>query len=542
MRHRWRFILPAFLVTATVLGASLFLPRKYTAEAIFERRTDMVLTEMSTQGATRAFKDPRGAIIEELTGQPAVDRLLKDIEPELRGYGLVNSRADLHALQQNVERMVTVRWDISSGAHERIRVSYTASSPKLTQLVVNTLVENHIQQQRAVMEDRLRQSAEFFRNEMERNRSAIETLENELLDFEIKHAALLPENPNNVQVQISDSQDARAQLVAARDAAATRALTLRSSVAKEPKLIQQVVRSRNPEVERLQEKLRKLQEEESNFIGFLKMKDAHPDLIALREQITQVEQEITQVPTEVIAERQDIPNPKRAELELRLTQAQSEHEALSQQLVSLDHQLTSLDGDAGQLFTVRSAYRKLTRDVEQTQRQVAFWEDNLRRVELALAADAGDKGVQLDFIRPAEANPLPVSPDFTQVFMAAIVLGLLAGGLNVFFTHRTNESFNSGEKAAASLDLDLIGAVSEIVTAQHRRMRRLRRMILYPINAVVMGSVLIVFGTLLYLDLQKPHMFSTIKANAADLIAPAVAEAGDQSQNDVPVQPMNATE
>ena len=53
---RERVVLSAFAVTLMVLGMSLFLPRKYKSEAMFERRTDMVLSEMTARGATGNFQ------------------------------------------------------------------------------------------------------------------------------------------------------------------------------------------------------------------------------------------------------------------------------------------------------------------------------------------------------------------------------------------------------------------------------------------------------------------------------------------------------
>ena len=79
LRHRWRFILPAFLVTVTVLTVSLFLPRKYAARAIFERRTDMVLAEISSQHVAQSFQDPRHMLHEDVAGVAAIDAMLQQI-------------------------------------------------------------------------------------------------------------------------------------------------------------------------------------------------------------------------------------------------------------------------------------------------------------------------------------------------------------------------------------------------------------------------------------------------------------------------------
>ena len=69
-----RFILSTFAVMSGVLLGSFLLPRMYKAEALFERRTDMVLTEIIDQGASKSFQDSqRASLVEEIAGQIAID-------------------------------------------------------------------------------------------------------------------------------------------------------------------------------------------------------------------------------------------------------------------------------------------------------------------------------------------------------------------------------------------------------------------------------------------------------------------------------------
>ena len=79
-RFRWRFIVPAFAIAVLVLVGSLMLPRKYRAEAVFERRTDMVLSEIVNHGAPRSYQDPRQSLNNEVAGDPALDEMIADLE------------------------------------------------------------------------------------------------------------------------------------------------------------------------------------------------------------------------------------------------------------------------------------------------------------------------------------------------------------------------------------------------------------------------------------------------------------------------------
>src|SRR5690606_35088284 len=97
-----------------------------------------------------------------------------------------------------------------------------------------------------------------------------------------------------------------------------------------------------------------------------------------------------------------------------------------------------------------------------------------------------------------------VSPNIAQVFMAAIGLGLLAGSLAVFIAYRTDETFAHGEQMSEHFGIPLFGAVSELITHRHRQLRRLRRLVLYPVQAVVMAAVISGIASALYLDLVEP--------------------------------------
>ncbi len=527
LRYRWRFILPAFAVTLGVLAMSLFLPRKYKSEATFERRTDMVLTEMTAKGATKNFQEPRTSLVEEITGRRAVDELISQIEPRLEKMGLIKSELDRQVLQSNIVRGTIVHWDIASGALDRVRVEYVNPNPQVSKIVVNGLVTNYIKRTQDSMDQRLKESGEFFRQEVANNRQVIEELETKLLEFEINNGDLLPESANSMQERLGARETELQETIAKRDAAIVRARNLKEAIDETPPTIVENITAPNPELTRLNDKYRKLTEELTNFTDVLKMRPAHPDVIALKQRVAELKAVIDSTDKTIVAQEQLKSNPKLAELELQYTQAVGEREALTRQIEVVTDQVAKMSAQTGDMFPVRSSYRKLNRQVEQAQRQLAFWEDNLRRVDMTLAAESGNRGIQLDFIKPGGIGAKPVSPNLAQVLMAAIGLGLMAGALSVFFAHRTDESFGSGAELAKAFDLPLLGTVSELISRQHRQTRRVRNMILYPTNAALMVAALIAMATVLYLDLEKPDTLAGLRAKASWVFQLPSAEASD---------------
>lgn len=530
LRYRWRFIVPAFAVAALVLVASLGLPRKYRASALFERRSDLVLLEMTSRGATRSFQNPRTSLTEEIGGRPAIDQLMTTLAPRLKQEGLIASQAAQRALRDDLLRRVVIHWEIATNERDRIRVEYVGLDPRVASLVVNGLVDSYITRTRAEMESKLTKSAAFFQEKVSDHRARIEQLENQLLSFEIEHAELLPNTPNNLQAQIGLVQESLSHAMSQRDAATLRIQALRQALDDAPTTIPTVVTSRNPELVMIEKQIATLRQKLHEYTVTFKMTQAHPDVVATRMQIAQLETQLAETDAEIVTQRQTTDNPRRAEMELQLTAAQSEHRAYSDQVQALKQQIEAMSAHSEGVFSVRSTHRKLTRDLSEQQRQMAFWEDNLRRIDMALAAESGNRGVQFDFIQPAEASTRPVSPNLAQVLAAAMILAGASGALAVFLAYRSDETFSGGEALAKQVGLPLLGSVSEIITQQRRRVRTIQRAVLYPTAGAAMAIVLLAAGTLLYVDLEHPEVLQGWKDQAWSLMAaesePAIAASG----------------
>ncbi len=521
VRYRWRFILATFGVTAGVLVGSFLLPRKYKAEAVFERRTDMVLTEITDRGASKSFLDSqRGSLVEEIAGQIALDEMIDSLQVSNKNSHLFKGKSalDLQNIRSELVNRITVRFDIGTKEFDRIRISFIHHDQELARAVVNTLVENYIIRTRNMIDGRLEHTAGFFHSEVERNRKLIEQLENRKLSFEIDHAELLPNFPGSIQLRLNDSQHDLGEIQQQRAAVAMRIDTLRQTIEDTPEITPQVITSRNPRLDQLEAKLAELQGQLKDFLDTYKMTDKHPDLVDLKNQIAGIEKEIGNTEEQVVSQKHLTVNLKRQELDLQLSQAVSNLQAMDKQIESLKEQIARLNLHSSQLFPIRSEYRKLTRQIEKAQRQVAFWEENLRRVKMALTAETGNRGVQLNFVKPCGVLHKPISPDLIQVLMAAVVLGMAAGGVNVFIAYRTDDSCTSAETVADSCNLPLLGAVSEIISRRQRVERRVRNMILYPLNTSAMAAVLIMVVGLLYLNLEKPMLWEQLKENPTSFL------------------------
>lgn len=529
IRYRWRFVVPAFAVAIMVLAGSLVLPKKYRASGLFERKQDIVLSEMK-RGATQSYQSASRVQLKAIASEPAVDQLLRTIKPELSEIPGYQTPSSIEKLRRDILAHALVRNDLSSADLDRIRISFTAKHPRVAAMVVNGLIELYIARSRAAMDEELNETRAFFRKEVDRYRVTIESLEDELLRFEIQNARLLPNNPNSMQSQVQRLELQLEELISEKQGAELRVRSIRREIDREPATVPAVRHAKNPELLRLEKELRALQATHDEYANVYKMKAAHPDMVAITQQIEAKKKHIAETDAEVVVGREVVNNPKRAELELRLSDAESQLQTVNHRIEAVRKQIERAAVNLPEVLPVRTKARKLEREIDQARRQLGFWEDRLRRVELALTAEDGNRGLNLTFIRPARANPQPVSPRLSQIMLTTVLLSLAAGSLAVFFAYRADDSYSSGHRLAAETRLPLLGAVSELVTRRYRRRRRLRQLTVYPLYAAVIAIVLAALTTLVYIELEEPEKLAWLRGESdpslfesADPQAPAAS-------------------
>ena len=527
LQHRWRFVLPAFLVTSLVLGVCLVLPRKYKATANFERRNDPVLTEMTNSGAVSSYMDPTNSLMKEIANGPAVATAVEQLRGDLMGRGYLDSDTDLVELRQTVMQQLVVVREYADLQRVQVRLELVLDDPDVAAMIVNALVEGYMQKTHAEHAGRLGQMAQTFRAHATSHREKLETVENEMLSFEIEHAELLPEHPHSIQTQLTSAQEELSGLLTDLEGTELRLTSLHEAIASEPATVPSVVHGRNPELERLNAKLRELDEQIANHLNVLRMRDSHPDVVALRDQAQAVRDELGMLDTEVITSTQHAPNPKRSDLEIRLTNVLADRDMLQEQVSLRRRRIDELNASATQLLPVRSDYRRLEAEVETAHRDIAYWEDRLRGVEMSQTAESGDRGVQLTFIRRAESGHRPVSPNLAQAFLAALFMGGACGSLSVFFAHRTDDSFRNDGQLRDVMSMPLLGSVSELITRSHRRARKTRRYLLYPVYGTAMAGVLLLIGGMLYLDLEDPDTMQQIRRKTNSWVSQFISPSND---------------
>lgn len=520
LRHKARFFYPAVAVMILVVWSSKFLPREYKAEAKFSRRNDPALVQMGGGTNLSNLDTVRREMWEDITGRAGVEQLINDLQltrdlPHTAD-GQLSAEGQLKQLDliREISRKLRVYYQIQADAVDIVVVSYNDSNPKLASDIANQAVENYIRKTRLRLDEMLLQARNFFQNQVITYNNRVSDLENKKLTYLMDNPGLTPDDPNalrNRLVEIRGSLDSVEQqaLIAEQ-----KRLRLQEFVKSQPEMLENLRRGPNPMISNQVEKRDQIERELEQHKSMGRRAE-HPLVVKALKRIAEIDAEIAKIqPEEVDLNKDLVPNTSRIQAEQELTILTGELAGLEKRRSELRSQLDRLEVLERNFKVARQEYVTRERELTEAQRQLNFWDDNLRRVNTALTAEVGQRGVRLAFEQRATELARPSSPAVAQILLAAIALGIGVGAGVVMLSELLDGSYHSVEQAVDGLKLPVLGAVNEIITPQQAVRKRLIAWGVYPSLAVIMVVVLLASMALVYLSLQDPLRYEQLVSPA----------------------------
>jgi len=210
----------------------------------------------------------------------------------------------------------------------------------------------------------------------------------------------------------------------------------------------------------------------------LKFTDKHPDVIATREILVQLQarqqQEIDALKrgdagAAAVAGAQS--NPLYQGIQNQLNQVDVELAALRVDLSNHERNAASLRQLVDTAPEVEAEYARLTRDYDVTKTQ---YNELLQRMERArVSGDAEQTGVvNFNVVDPPSAGFKPTFPNRPLFLIIVLVLGLALGGGTAYLMHMLKPVFSSDRSLADLTGLPVLGVVTRIWVDKYRAQMR----------------------------------------------------------------------
>lgn len=501
IRGTWRFRRPALAVTWAVcaLGwaAVLAMPDMYESRArIFvDTRTPLggYLKDLTIQPDVTAQLN---LVRQSLLSRPQLEKVIRETDLDLRAK-VPEARLKLvSSLQQKIQVKAT-----ETGAGGLVfTLQYEdrnrETSLRVIELLMNTFVEETLGGKRSGSEV----AQKFLREQIEEYEQRLRDAEERLADFKRRNVGLMPgaqgDYFSRLQAETQQLEKMQADLAIAMKEREEldRQLRGEATVAMSQSGAAGAAVGTGGTAARIREAQTKLDS------LLLQYTEKHPDVIALRETIAQLEAR-QQEEIEALKSGQGAisagaaANPVVQSIQLALNKADVDIASLRARIADAQRRVAELRKLVDTAPEVEAEFARLNRDYESTRARHLELVDRAERAKLGDQAEETE-AVRFEVIDPPTATLEPVAPNRPLLLAAVLIVGLGAGAGLAFVMHQLRPVFTNSRSLTEITGLPVLGVVSRTWLDKHRLQRR-GELIRYSAAAtglVIAFALLLMFG------------------------------------------------
>lgn len=467
LRRRWWILLSIFLVWGVVWGASWLLPTSYQSEALILVEQQKVPDQYVVPNVSASLQDRLQSISQQILSrtrlQATIDRL--HLYRPSEGVARLLKSGDPVELMRKDITIDLVRAPGHPEEFTAFKIRYSAGSPQLAQQVNTELTSLFVNENVAAQQQLSEDTTTFLENQLADARTKMEEQEAKVAAFKTRHLGDLPSQlESNVQI-LAGIQAQLQSTHQALDSARQQKAYLES-------LLQQyrsaqtatdrgnsetgsaggsensaVTPNGSPEKELrdLRLRLRDLQ---------LRYTDIHPDVVALKEKIAEMEK--LQQPAKgetndpsrnhktadaadpaALAELHPGPSPSMMQLESQLKANQLEIRNYQQREIDLDSQVSAYRTRLNMTPETEQELTSISRGYEESKSNYNSLLQKQMQSQLATSLEQRQKGEQFRIVDPPSLPNKASAPNHLKVSLVGLALGIGVGfGLAAFLEFR----------------------------------------------------------------------------------------------------------
>lgn len=505
-RRRWWAVAAAWALALAGWAVVMALPDRYEASA-------------------RVFVDARSALRPALEGiaiEPDYEAQLLQVReallsrPQLEAVARrtnldagVSSPAELDDLISTLQQQIAIRTQEGSrsqrgqSSNALYTISYRHQQREKSVEVVRTLLENFEQGAMSGSRSGTGEAGDFLDSQIATLEAKLRVAETNLADYRKRNIGMIPGDKGDYFTRLSNEMSGLQQAETSLAVATSRRAELQRQLASARRNVLNSVTSGTGGTAgaALDVTLRRQEAETRLNDLLLRYTDKHPEVIALRQTITDLKAQEASEVAQMRANSGSIDsvrplsmNPVYQQIQAQLNQVQVEIASFQGAAEQHRQEITNLRRFVDQAPEVEQEYSRLSRDYEadklQYQRLVS------RREQTRISDDAARAGI-VDFavIEPPRAAPRPVAPK-RPLLIAVVLVMAIGGGLALALLPQLLRPTIDDVGALQALGRPVLGAVSAVRTAADAFTwkEQLRKVALNGAGLVVLAGLLVVFG------------------------------------------------
>jgi len=494
-RHKWLVVLPFIAITAGVAAYAQWLPNLYRSETLIMVVPQRIPDTYVRSTVTSRIEDRLRSISEQILSRSRLEQVIEEFDL----YVDQRTRLPMERVVEIMRREIQVE----PMRGDMFRIAFVARDPAVPARVVTRLADMFIEENQRDRTVIAEDTSEFLESQLVEAKAHLVEHERKLERYRLQHDGELPSQFESNLQMIQATQVQLQALAESMDRDRDRRLALEAALADAKRDSAMPTRtgatalagdsSVAPAPDPLETARAELHDLETRLTA------SHPDVVAKRRQVQELEAELSARPvvsTAPVADGEQVQAPPRID---RARQIEAEIERV-------DAQLRSKEQDEARLNDTIAQYRRRveavpTRETEMTELMRDY--DTLQRTYTSLLTkkqdsmlsanlerrQIGEQFKVLDAARPAER---PFSPNRLRLNLLGALAGLALGLSLVAFIEYRDTTLRTEDDVLQVLALPVLAVIPFMESPREKRVRRLR-VILTSIAGVaaVAGTVAI---------------------------------------------------
>lgn len=394
-----------------------------------------------------------------------------NLEKVVRGTDLaktITRPADLGARIAGLQKAIK----LTAQQDNLFEIAVTGVDPVIARQVVEKLIALFRDNKLADSRDESSQSLAFLDQQLAERQQALQAAEAKRADFQSRFLGSLP-GTGSLDDRIGAAQQQLAQIEGDLAAAQSSLSAVNAQMAGTPASVAGqggVATGVSPARARLADLQAQLSEARAR--GFT---EAHPDVIALRQQIAGAQAAVGREPVGG-GGGGSFANPLYLSLRAMQADKAAQVAALSQRRAQIQGDLATLSAKLGQAPQEAAEQGQIDRDYQVLKDQYGKLLADREQLRISSQAQSQTDAVKFSVIDPPTQPRAPNSPNRPMLLTAVLVAGLGAGAAAAFLLAKLRTTFDTATRLEKASGMPVIGTIGEVITpvqaAQRRRQLR----------------------------------------------------------------------
>lgn len=470
---KYWWILPLAVVSggALGLGATFFLPKKFTSQSRVQIHEQSVSAELVKPVLTEATSQRLASMQEEILSRTQLQAIVEKFGLYPSDRGKMHMEDLVLRLRTSIE--VTPPDTTLGGQNKQLPgfyINVTFDNPEIAQRICSEVTTKFLEKNASYINNASNQAVEFLNGQADDAKRKLDEQDQKLAEFKQKYMGSLPDQEAgnisllgtmNSQLEAATQAISRAQ----QDKAMNESL-LASQLAS-----WKMVKSGDSAPETLDQQLSTLQEQLSALQS--KYTPEHPDVLKVKNQIEQLRARMAEGPKATtgkpVTAASEIEPPVIQQLRAKMKQDDLSIADLVKRQNLIQGQIGTLQSRLQLSPAVEQQFKELTRSYQSA---MEFYNDLLRRRDQAKVAQDLAREQQGEQFSMEDPPSLPMTPSFPKklVFAGVGLGGGLAMGLALLYLLAAlDSSMHSERDVELCLKLPVLTMVPTIDPAGMRR-------------------------------------------------------------------------